>query len=124
VRVGVEGGEGLGRERTKGSSSACRMRVGTAMRSIHARGGGAVVVVVGRGEAGVEGGDLVVEVAQGAMPVGLRAGSKSAGKEHGLAAIALAAARAGTALVEAVQGRCSASAEGPRSIAGETPTTE
>ena len=36
-----------------------------------AGGGGAVVVVVGTGEAGVEGGDAVIEVAQGVDAGGL-----------------------------------------------------
>ena len=88
-----------------------------------AGGGGAVVVVVGAGEAGVEGGDAVVELAQGA-DAGGAVGVVGAGEERGLAAEAAEEGAEEFELVEAVMGRWSASAEGPRSTAGETPMTE
>ena len=110
--------------RTKGSSSAWRISVGTAMRSSDARGGGAVVVVVGAGEAGVERGDAVVELAQRADAGGAVADRRRGGRARPCGGSG-AAERGGTSARRGgFAGRCSASAEGPRSTTGETPTTE
>ncbi len=83
----------------------------------------AVVVVVRAAKAGVERGDAIVELAQGANAIGaIRiVGTR---KERGLAAEAAKQSAQELDLVETVIGSCSASAEGPRSTAGETPMTE
>ncbi len=88
----------------------------------HARGGGAVVVVVGAGKAVVERGDALVEVAQGVDAVGA-GGVVDAGKEGGLAAEAFEQRAQKSALVEAVGRQVQGVGGGPRSIAGDTPTT-
>ena len=68
-----------------------------------ASGGGAVVVVVGRGEAGVEGGDALVEVAQGVDADGL-IGIVGAGKKTGFAAKALEQGAKELEFVDAIEG--------------------
>ena len=67
----------------KGSLAAFRMKVGTAIRSNDMRGGGAVVVVVGAGEAAIERGNSVVKFAQAADATQAR-GIEHAGKQAGL----------------------------------------
>ena len=89
-----------------------------------AGGGGAVVVVVGAGEAGVEGGDAVVEVAQGA-DAGGAVGVVGAGEEAGLAAEAAQERAEELELVEAIDaGDEARRRRGQGRRAGETPMTE
>ena len=68
-----------------------------------AGGGGAEVVVIGGTEAGVKGGDAVVELAE-RRDAGGALGIEGAGKEHGLAAKALEQSAEEFAFIDAVLG--------------------
>ena len=69
----------------KGSLAALQDESGDRDAVHHVRGGGAVVVVVGAGEAAIERGDLVVKFAQAADATQAR-GVERAGKQSGLGA--------------------------------------
>ena len=85
VGIGEDGSAGLGDEADEGVVEGVEDQGGDVDTAEDAGGGGAVVVVVRAGEAGVEGGDAVVELAQGADIVGA-GGVKGAGEEGGFTA--------------------------------------
>ena len=83
LRVGVDLVAGLGGEADEGVVERVEDERGHGDAVDDARGGGAVVVVVCAGEAGVERGDAVVEVAEG-TDAGGAVGIVGAGKECAL----------------------------------------
>ena len=70
VGVGADGGAGFGGEADEGVVEGVEDEGGDADAVEDAGGGGTLVVVVGAVEAGVEGGDAVIELAQGLDVVG------------------------------------------------------
>ena len=96
VRVGGDGGAGGVDQANERIVAGVEDERGNGDAVEHAGGGGAVVVVVRGPEAGVERGDAVVEFAQG-VDAGRALRIEDVRKEHGLAAEAIAAARAGIA---------------------------
>lgn len=103
VGVGEDGGAGLRGEADEGIIQGVEDESGDGDAVQDTGGGGAEVVVVRAGEAGVEGGDAVVEVAQGADADGL-VGIVGAGKEADLAAKSTEESAKEFELVDAVEG--------------------
>jgi hypothetical protein len=101
VRIGGDGCAGLVGEADEGIVGGVDEERGDGDAVENACGGGAEVVVVRGAEAGVEGGDAVVEVAERGDVRGAL-GVEGAGEEHDLAAEALEECAEEAALVEAV----------------------
>ncbi len=101
--VGGDDGAAGGRDADEGVVERVEDERGDGDAGEDAGGGGAEVVVLRALEAGVEGGDALVEVAQGAQAVGA-GGVVNVGEEHGLAAEVAGEGAEEVALVDAVGG--------------------